>query len=88
MAEITIKLRHNPKTGERELIIGYESEGDALPFEHEREHREIVEALLGRPLADLPEGASVVREEVATPPDSEPAREQPNQAGEAVSEKG
>ncbi len=88
MAEITIKLRHNPKTGERELIIGYESEGDALPFEHEREHREIVEALLGRPLGDLPEGASVVREEVATPPDSEPAREESSKTGEALSEKG
>jgi hypothetical protein len=68
MAEITIKLRHNPKTGERELIIGYESEGDALPFEHEREHRALVEALLGRPLGELPEGASVRREGVTTPP--------------------
>ncbi|MCB9751332.1 MAG: hypothetical protein H6713_15250 [Myxococcales bacterium] len=88
MAEITIKLRHNPKTGERELIIGYESEGDALPFEHEREHRELVEALLGRPLDDLPEGASVVREEVATPPDAEVEREEPGKAKQAVSEKG
>ena len=67
MAEITIKLRHNPKTGERELIIGYESEADALPFEHERDHREMIEALIGRPLADLPEGASVKREGVTTP---------------------
>ncbi|MCA9719190.1 MAG: hypothetical protein KC468_31265 [Myxococcales bacterium] len=76
------------KTGERELIIGYESEGDALPFEHEREHRELVEALLGRPLDDLPEGASVVREEVATPPDAEVEREEPGKAKQAVSEKG
>jgi hypothetical protein len=52
MPEVTLRLRHHPITGERELIINYESDEDALGHEHERDHRRIVEAILGRPLAD------------------------------------
>ena len=52
MAEVTIRFRHNPATGKRELIIGYESDGDALPHEHERDHRALAEQLLGVPLGD------------------------------------
>jgi hypothetical protein len=57
MAEVTIRLRHNARTGERELVIHYESESDALPHEHERDHRAWAEALLGRPLGELVGGA-------------------------------
>jgi hypothetical protein len=57
MAEVTIRLRHNPRTGERELVIHYESESDALPHEHERDHRAWAEALLGRPLGELVGGS-------------------------------
>ncbi len=52
MAEVTIRFRFNPQTGKRELIIGYESDRDALPHEHERDHRALAEALLGQPLGD------------------------------------
>jgi len=52
MAEVTIRFRHNPKTGQRELIIGYESDDDALGHEHERDHRALVERILGMPLGD------------------------------------
>ncbi|MCB9703778.1 MAG: hypothetical protein H6711_17915 [Myxococcales bacterium] len=61
MAEITIRLRHNRKTGERELVVHYESESDALPHEHERDHRKIAEALLGRPLDEVIGAAAVDR---------------------------
>lgn len=47
MADITLRLRHNPKTGKREILIGYESDADELPHEHERDHRALVEELLG-----------------------------------------
>jgi len=53
MAEVTIRLRHNPRTGERVLVIHYESEADALPHEHERDHRALAERLVGRPLGEL-----------------------------------
>lgn len=50
MAELTIRFRHNSKTGKRELVISYESDSDALA--HERDHRAMVERLLGVPLGD------------------------------------
>lgn len=52
MAEVTIKLRFNRHTGRRELIVAYEGESDALPHEHERDHRALVEALIGRPIGE------------------------------------
>lgn len=53
MAEVTIRLRHNRKTGERELVIQYESESDALAHEHERDHQRLVESLLGVSVDEL-----------------------------------
>ena len=52
MAEVSIRFRHNPKTGKRELLIEYESEADLLPHEHERDHRALAEKLIGQPLGD------------------------------------
>jgi hypothetical protein len=72
MAEVTLRLRYNPKTGQRELVIAYESDTDALPHEHERDHRAAAEALLGVPLDD----ANIVVERVskgAEAPDVAPA---------------
>ena len=61
MAEVTIRLRHNPRTGEREVVIHYESDSDLLPHEHERDHRALAEALLGQPLGELLGGIKVDR---------------------------
>ncbi len=61
MAEVTIRFKHNPATGKRELIIGYESDSDALPHEHEKDHRALAEQLLGVPLGDDIEGVRVER---------------------------
>jgi hypothetical protein len=52
MAEITIRFRHNQTTGKRELVIHLESDDDVLGHEHERDHRRLVERLLGVPLDD------------------------------------
>ncbi len=80
MADVTIRFRYNPKTGKRELIIGYESDSDALPHEHERDHRALAEALLGQPLGDDIENVRVERvskgaEASETAPESAPVRE-------------
>jgi len=48
MAEITIRLRHNQKTGRRELVIHLESDSDVLQHEHEGDHRALVEKLIGQ----------------------------------------
>ncbi|MFO0661825.1 MAG: hypothetical protein U0165_18630 [Polyangiaceae bacterium] len=50
MAEVTLRFRHNPATGKRELVISYESDDDALAHEHERDHRALVEKLIGQPI--------------------------------------
>lgn len=52
MAEITIRFRHNASTGRRELVIHLESDSDVLGHEHERDHRRLVEQLLGQSLDD------------------------------------
>jgi hypothetical protein len=52
MAEITLRLRHDPRTGRRELVVHLESDSDVLGHEHERDHRALVESLIGSKLDD------------------------------------
>jgi hypothetical protein len=63
MADINIRFRMNLKTGERELIIDYEKDDDAMRHEHEKRHREIVEQLVGKGIlsAEEAEGIKVER---------------------------
>ena len=61
MPEAVLTLRLNPSTGERTLIINYESDSDAMPFEHEDEHRAFVEQLLGRPLETVADRLEINR---------------------------
>ena len=42
MAEMIIMLRRDPNTGKQNIIIKLDSEPDALPIEHEQQHRELV----------------------------------------------
>lgn len=39
MAELVLRLRVDPATGRREVVVDYHSDSDALPIEHEEEHR-------------------------------------------------
>jgi hypothetical protein len=41
MAEVTLRLRVDPATGKREIVVDYTSDSDALPIEHEDEHRRL-----------------------------------------------
>lgn len=68
MAEMTIKLRVNPVTGQYEVKVDLESDPDALPFEHEELHRRVVSKLLqsgilpadGRPEVIITRGGAVL----------------------------
>ncbi len=85
MAEITIRFRHNRTTGKKELVIHLESDSDVLSHEHERDHRRLVEQLIGQ---QLDADTDVVIERVekgaaATPP---PASTLP--ARQTITEKG
>ncbi len=46
MASLTIRLRVDPATGKKDVLIDYHSDSDALPIEHEEEHRRLVEKLI------------------------------------------
>mgnify|MGYP000874278914 CR=1 FL=1 len=46
MGDITIRLRANRTTGEREVVVAYDSDEDMTSLEHEKRHRDIVEQLV------------------------------------------
>jgi hypothetical protein len=41
VAELVLRLRVDPATGRREVVVDYHSDSDALPIEHEDEHRRL-----------------------------------------------
>ncbi len=43
MADLILRLRVDPATGKRELVIDYTSDADALPIEHEDAHRQLAD---------------------------------------------
>jgi hypothetical protein len=46
MADLILRLRVDPATGKRELVIDYTSDADALPIEHEDAHRQLADKLV------------------------------------------
>ena len=46
MADLILRLRVDPATGKRELVIDYTSDADALPIEHEDAHRQLAEQVV------------------------------------------
>ena len=46
MAEVHLRLVYNKNTSKHDIYIDYESDIDALPFEHEQEHKEIVQKII------------------------------------------
>lgn len=51
-SEIKIHLKYNIETGKKDIVIEYDSEDDALPYEHEKRHRRLVEELVGKGVLD------------------------------------
>jgi hypothetical protein len=46
MAEMTLRLRCDPQTGKKDLVVTLRSDEDALPHEHEQMHQALVEKLI------------------------------------------
>jgi len=46
MAEMTIRLEIDPQSGKKNVVISYRSDEDALPLEHEEDHRRLVDRLI------------------------------------------
>lgn len=73
MASVTIRLIADPRTGKKNVIISYESDADAMPIEHEDDHRRIVDKLIeGGALSASELGTIIVdREESGAVPQQE-----------------
>lgn len=80
MGEINIRFRMNMKTGKKDIYIDFESDEDAMRHEHEREHKKIIERLVGAGLLEEGEVGDVIVErqqpgllnENKEPPEAEP----------------
>lgn len=72
--ELTLRLRVDPTTGRREVVVDYTSDSDALPIEHEDEHR----LLAGKVVeGGLNSGKVEVTRPVEEPASKQPEGEQP-----------
>src|SRR5438270_7386 len=71
---MTIRLRTDPATGKKDIVVSLRSDEDALPIEHEQQHRALVQRLIEGGLVKAEELGQVVveREEEAGGP--RPAR--------------
>ncbi len=70
MAEMTIRLMADPTTGKKNIIISLRSDEDALPHEHEQQHRALVDKLINGGILKAEElgTITVTREEEAKQP--------------------
>jgi hypothetical protein len=71
MPELTLRLRVDPTTGKREIVIDYASDADALPMEHEDEHRRLAGAVVDG-------GLRSGKVDVSREPDGGVARDEPS----------
>ena len=62
MAEMTIRLRCDPATGKKDIVVTLGSDADALPHEHEQQHKALVEKLLNGGLLKPSEVGQIVVE--------------------------
>lgn len=88
MAEMTIRLRIDPNTGKKDIVIALRSDADALPHEHEEQHRKLVEKLIeGGVLKAAEVGQIIVErvEEAPAPVTSQPEESPRRQQGQGTS---
>jgi hypothetical protein len=88
MAEMTIRLRTDPTTGKKDIIIDLHSDEDALPHEHEQRHRALVQRLIEGGVLKAEELGQIVveREQSAGAPSSVEEKEAQAQQRESASE--
>ena len=88
MAHLTIRLQIDAATGKKNVIVSYTSDSDALPVEHEEEHRRLVERLIeGGALQASELGTIIVEREQSAGRASEGPRVEAESAAEGIKEK-
>ncbi len=87
MGQIEIRFRMNMGTGKKDIFIEFESDEDAMRHEHERDHKKIVEQLIGQGLIEAEEVGEIQVERarpgqpVDQPRETPPEREAQDQQG-------
>ena len=74
MADLILRLRVDPATGKREVVIDYTSDADALPIEHEDAHRQLADKVID---GGLKNGKVQVTREGDSSAQQAPTAEQP-----------
>ncbi|MGZ3478056.1 MAG: hypothetical protein ACXVCJ_26390 [Polyangiales bacterium] len=88
MASVTIRLEVDPVSRRRTIVVSYQSDADALPNEHEEEHRALVRKLIDGGLVSAEE-AGTIRVERASGTEASATTETPETAArKAVEQKG
>ena len=64
MAEMTIRLRIDPNTGKKDIIVSLSADADALPHEHEQQHKALVEKLIEGGIVKAAELGQIIVERV------------------------
>ena len=87
MPQMTIRLIPDPDTGKKNIVISLESDADALPHEHEQQHRLLADKLIQGGIVKASElgKITVVREEEEKEP-AAPASTPPQGDREAASQ--
>jgi hypothetical protein len=67
MAHITLQLHIDPVSKKREVRIGYESDADALPMEHDEDHAAVVRRVVGNAPVSRVHASEGLLESVAEP---------------------
>jgi hypothetical protein len=77
VGEIEIRFRMNMATGKKDIFIELESDEDAMRHEHEKDHRRIVEKLIGQGIIAAEEVGDIKVERVQPGQTVEDLRENP-----------
>ena len=85
MAQMIISLRCDPVTGKKDIVVKLHSDPDALPQEHEQQHRALVEKLINKGLVKAEEVGDIVvtREEEEGQPAAPTSTEEPKRQAQA-----
>lgn len=86
MSEMTIRLETDSATGKKNIIVSVRSDDELLPMEHEQQHRQLVERLIGLGLVEAAELGTVVieREEPVAQGAEVPSGAEPQKVRESV----
>jgi hypothetical protein len=79
MAEMTIRLQHDPETGKKEIIVSLKSDEDALPQEHEQLHRLLVDKLIDGGIVKAEEIGKITIEREAEEGEAAPVSQSPKE---------